>query len=78
MEKSPSLKLYYATTGKWLDDQNLTVIINSGIKDLKALGIFYDVKFIPIDSDKLKSLYREIKNKISKEIISKNIQYCLK
>jgi len=69
MEQSPTLKLYYATTGKWIGDINLTTIINSGIKDLKALELFSDVKFIPIDSDKLKSLYREIKNKITKEII---------
>ncbi|RYU96047.1 AIPR family protein [Emticicia agri] len=69
MEKSPSLKLYYATTGKWLGDINLTTIINSGIQDLKSLDLFSDVKFIPVDGDKLKSLYREIKNKITKEII---------
>ncbi|MDH6354589.1 cold shock CspA family protein [Dysgonomonas sp. PH5-45] len=69
MDKSPSLKLYYATTGKWLNDINLQTIINSGIKDLKQLDIFSDIKFLPIDADKLKSLYREIKNKITKEII---------
>lgn len=69
MEKSPSLKLYYATTGKWTSDQNLTTIINSGIKDLKSLDIFTDIKFIPIDADRIKALYREIKNKITKEII---------
>lgn len=68
MDSSPSLKLYYATTGKWVGDQNLKVIIESGIKDLKAIDIFSDIKFIPIDADKLKSLYREIKNKITKEI----------
>lgn len=69
MEKSPILKLYYATTGKWLDDRNLQTIINSGVDDLKKMEIFSSVKFIPIDSDKIKSLYREIKNKITKEII---------
>ena len=69
MEKSPTLKLYYATTGKWLADQNLTTIINSGISDLKTFDLFSDIKFIPIDADRLKALYREIKNKITKEII---------
>jgi hypothetical protein len=69
MEKSPSLKLYYATTVKWTSDKNLVTIINSGIKDLKAFDIFSDIKFIPIDADRLKALYREIKNKITKEII---------
>ncbi len=69
MDKSPVLKLYYATTGKWLNDKNLLTIINSGLKDLKDTDLFSEVKFIPIDADKLKSLYREIKNKITKEII---------
>lgn len=69
MDKSPSLKLYYATTGKWGNDQNLTTIINSGIKDLYGFEIFSTIKFIPIDADRLKSLYREIKNKITREII---------
>lgn len=69
MEKSPTLKLYYATTGKWLADQNLQTIINSGITDLKCFDLFSDIKFIPIDADRLKALYREIKNKITKEIV---------
>ncbi len=68
MHRSPSLKLYYATTGKWVGDQNLRVIIDSCIKDIRAMDIFTDIKFIPIDADKLKSLYREVKNKITKEI----------
>jgi cold shock CspA family protein len=68
MEGRPSLKLYFATTGKWLDDANLLAVINSNIKDLKSTDLFEEVKFIPIDANKLKSLYREIKNKITKEI----------
>ena len=69
MENSPSLKLYYATTGKWMGDQNLTTIIKAGVKDLKELELFSNIKFVPIDADKLKALYREIKNKITREII---------
>jgi cold shock CspA family protein len=69
METSPSLKLYYASTGKWMNDQNLTTIINSGVKDLEESELFSNIKFIPIDADKLKALYREIKNKITREII---------
>lgn len=68
IDKSPSLKLYFATTGKWADDQNLLTIIKSGIGDLQKLDIFSSIKFLPIDADKIKSLYREIKNKITKEV----------
>jgi len=69
LEKSPSVKLYYATTGKWVNDQNLVTTINTGKEDLKTLDLFSDIKFIPIDADRIKALYREIKNKITKEII---------
>ncbi|MFH0734707.1 MAG: AIPR family protein [bacterium] len=69
LQKSPALKLYYATTGKWASDKNLTTIINSNIKDLQDSGIFSEIKFHPIDADRIKALYREIKNKITKEII---------
>ncbi len=69
MERSPSLNLFYATTGKWIGDINLNTIIESGLKDLRETKLFGTVKFIPVDADKLKSLYREIKNKITKEII---------
>ena len=69
IENSPSLNLYYATTGKWLNDPNLRTIIDSGIKDLQEFDLFSKIKFIPIDADRIKSLYREIKNKITKEII---------
>ena len=69
MEKSPTLKLYYSTTGKWTADENLMTIVTSGIKDLKCFDIFSEIKFIPIDADRIKALYREIKNKITKEII---------
>ncbi len=68
LEKSPNLKLYYATTGKWTGDVNLQTIIDSGIRDLRTMDLFTNIKFIPYDSDKLKSAYREIKNKITKEI----------
>lgn len=68
MEKSPVLKMYYATTGKWKDDPNLTTIIDSFVRDIKPSNLFSNIRFIPIDADKLKSLYREIKNKITKEI----------
>jgi cold shock CspA family protein len=69
MDKSPICKLYFATTGKWMNDVNLTAAIESGLRDLKDMGIFSSVMFYPIDAEKIKSLYRELKNKITKEIV---------
>lgn len=68
MEQSPVLKLHFATTGSWLGDQNLLALIESNKKELMQTGLFRDVIFYPIDINKLKSLYRESKHKITREI----------
>jgi hypothetical protein len=68
MERSPDLKLYFASTGNWMNDQNVMSIVNSNVKELEATGIFRNVIFQPLDKEKLKSLYREAKHKITKEI----------
>jgi cold shock CspA family protein len=69
MDRSPILKLYFATTGKWTNDQNLLSAVNSNIKLLNKGSLFSNVKFNPIDGEKIKSIYREIKNRITREII---------
>lgn len=69
MDKSPILKLYFATTGKWINDQNLTAVVNTNIKVLERGNLFSEIRFIPIDAEKIKSIYREIKNKITREVI---------
>lgn len=68
MDKSPSLKLYYAACGTWNNDQNISAIIETGKKELKDTGLFNSVTITIIDTDKIKKLYREIKHKITKEI----------
>lgn len=68
MEQSPVLKLYFATTGNWIGDQNLESIIKSNKQELINTGLFKEVIFNPIDINKLKSLYRESKHKITREI----------
>lgn len=65
--RNPICKLYYVTTGKWVDDEYLSATINSlkeGFED-----IFEDVKFKPIDANELQNLYRFINNTISREIV---------
>ena len=69
MEIKPTCQMYYVTTGKWVDDQNVSGRANSEKADLERLGIFSKVEFIPIDADTLGNIYREIKNKVKKQII---------
>ena len=55
---NPTCKLYYVTTGKWVDDQNLKAVIDTNVKELKDLGLFEDVIFIPCDAQKIQKLFR--------------------
>ena len=69
MDRSPSLKLFFATTGKWTNDQNLVSTVRSNEKILNKGDLFSEIRFIPVDAEKIKSIYREIKNRITREII---------
>lgn len=51
-----------------LGDQNLNALVESSKKELMQTGLFREVQFQPIDINKLKSLYRESKHKITREI----------
>ena len=66
---NPTCHMYYATTGKWLSDQNVLGRATAEIKALDDLGIFSTVEFIPVDADGIGAVYKEIKNKVKKEII---------
>lgn len=67
-EAKPTCQMYYVTTGKWTNDQNVLGRANSDKSDLEELGIFSKVEFIPIDADGIGNIYKEIKNKIKKQI----------
>jgi hypothetical protein len=69
MEVKPTCQMYYVTTGKWVEDKNVLGRANSEKAELERRNIFSNVEFIPIDADKLGNIYREIKNKVKKQII---------
>lgn len=69
MDKSPTCKLYYATTGTWTDDASLRSRIDQGIHDLTETGLFSSVDFVPLDSEALKRIYRELHHKIVREFL---------
>jgi hypothetical protein len=72
MIKNPALFMYYATTGQWNSDRNLQSRIDRGISDLRSENLFdrdeSSVKFIAVDSQYLQGLYREIRNKVRRQI----------
>jgi cold shock CspA family protein len=68
MGKNPLCLMYYGTTGKWENDKTLKIRIDSDIAEISDTCLFCNTLFIPFDSDKLRNLYRELKNKASKGI----------
>ena len=68
MDERPKCELYYITTGSWQSDQNVKGRADSDLEDLKQKGIFSTVEFIPVDATKLENIYKEVKNKVTKEI----------
>ena len=69
MDGRPSCQMYFVTTGKWLDDKTLLGRINSDKQLLKDMNIFENVDFFPYDLEKLRDVYKELKNKSEKEFI---------
>ena len=69
---NPKIKIYYVSTGKWQNDQNLLARVNAETQSLKDMNIFESVDFYPIDIDKIQELHRYAKNSISKTIDFEN------
>ena len=68
MDTKPTCVIYYVTTGIWNDDNNLTKRINKEVEVLRQTDLFSDIRFIPVDADKIRSIYRELKHRVVKEI----------
>jgi hypothetical protein len=68
MDRNPICRLYYATTGVWAGDTALRAIIDQGDKDLSHTALFHTVEFGPLDAEGIKKAYREVHNKVVREI----------
>ncbi|MBD3339394.1 MAG: AIPR protein [Candidatus Lokiarchaeota archaeon] len=68
-ENNPICKLYYVTNGKWTEDITLNARINKEISLLEKTNLFSEIKFNPIDSQKIQNIYQSLKRKVIKEII---------
>src|SRR6202162_2903794 len=69
---NPGCRLYYVTTGKWIDDQALEARRENAVSDLLALRVFREVTFTPVGADLLQTLYNETKNSIHREFLFPN------
>lgn len=65
---NPTIKIYYATNGKWQDDPKLLARIENEKDNLLELNVFQKVEFKPVDARGLQRLYARAKNRLSRSI----------
>lgn len=68
MQNNPKCFLYFATTGKWKNDPAPAGRLSDGQRRIEQLELFSEVRAQPVDSDLLKSIYRELQRSIVKQI----------
>jgi len=69
MDRSPVCCLYYVTTGTWRAEPPLVGAIEHIRADLMGTDLFSSVSFEPVDAEALKALYRQLKHKVTREIL---------
>lgn len=67
MEAAPVCHMFYASTGAWTDDKNLMGLVDTVSERLRKTNSFSKVQFTPLDAEKIKTLYRTLKNKTVKQ-----------
>lgn len=71
-KSNPDIKLYFATTGNWTGDQNLSAVIEAGKMELEQKNLFNKVTFEPYGARELAAAYRKTKEAISCTITFEN------
>jgi hypothetical protein len=66
---NPICRLYYATTGKWLNDPILEGRRQNVESDLEGTNLFREVTFTPLGAEGIQKLYRQTKNAVAREFV---------
>ena len=64
--------MFYVTTGKWLDDQNLLSRISKIKEDVENLSLFKEISFSPLGAKEIQKYYRETQERVSATIKFQN------
>jgi hypothetical protein len=64
---NPICRIYHATTGLWVGDQNLQARIDTSKADLLGTGLFREVSFTPMGAEAIQKQYRQSRNAIRRE-----------
>jgi hypothetical protein len=73
MSRNPDCHLYYVSTGKWVNDATISTIIDQTKASLKSTSYFDGITFTMYDHERISTVYRNIKNSITKEVVIDSI-----
>lgn len=60
-DNNPECFIYFVTTGKWVNDENLKKVKSKIESDISSLNLTSNVEFIPVDLEKLRNNYKHNK-----------------
>lgn len=69
LRSRPLCKLYYITTGRWLEDKNLVKRMDAKSKEIEDKGIFEKVDIQALGADEIRKLYQSTKLALTTDII---------
>ena len=66
--KLPLLKIFYLCTGKWNNNEELQVIIDTNLKEIENLNLFSEIEYFPCDEKKIINYYKNLVSPIEATI----------
>ncbi|PFJ51497.1 AIPR family protein [Bacillus thuringiensis] len=72
IKEQPKCFLYYVTTGKWEEDQNLKANAQKIVNDLKSMDLFKETMFFPMGKQEIRKSYESSKQQNVAEFTLQN------
>lgn len=69
---NPNCTIYYATAGRWAEDNDLRVRVESAQNDIEELNLFERVLFAPLDAREIQRRYQGLRTGAEREFIFQN------
>ena len=69
---NPTCTVYYATAGRWTDDNDLVARVRAAERDFDELNLFSRVQFVPLDARSIQRRYQGLKTGAEREFIFQN------
>lgn len=68
LDGTPSLDLFFVTTGVWEEPEHINGLVANELKVLKDRGLFKGLNFQCVDAERLKQMYRDVRGRSLREV----------